>query len=182
MARFVAGPDLERKALELVTPQLLQVADRVVAEAKRLAPPTKAWISLRDGRVRDTHVEADQKQTDIPGNLRFKVTSMQWDIDNRGLGPHTWMQEPRDESSRAVANILNCRCKRVDDPEGIRKLISRSQPISGARTVTSVVVCEGHLVVQAEFGDRYDLGLAADGAHFMSGAAAVVAAELRARR
>lgn len=194
MARFVEAPDLLEKVARLVTPQIDDVAARVERAAKRNAPPTKDWVSKRDDRVRETHVEADLKQRGIPDNLRFKLTSMRWDQVHRGLGEHTFMVEPRDLSSMAWVNAgqqemethgmeNNCRCYVVRDPEGVAKLIGREQPIREGERITVKVVCEGHLVVQAEFGDRYpQFGLQAEGAHFMGAAAAQVAAELRARR
>ncbi|HET9656743.1 MAG TPA: hypothetical protein VFP72_15430, partial [Kineosporiaceae bacterium] len=148
--------------------------DRIISEvadrAKKHAPPGKLWRSKEDSRVRPTHVHAHGQV--VPGNLRFSVPSMQWDMEHRGLGPATFMRYPKDESSRAVVNIVNCRCVADDLPDHVKDMIRAEKArLEGAR-VHGKVIAEGPFVVQAEYGDVYPLGLVADGAFFMTRAAA----------
>ncbi|MFE2723902.1 hypothetical protein [Kitasatospora sp. NPDC059327] len=175
MARFEAVPGLEELVAAMVAPEIGRIADEVADRAKRLAPPTKQWVTVADDRVRHTHVQTEGQS--VPNNLRFKVPSMDWDRRHRGLGAHTYMKAPRDQTSRAVANIKNCRCHTMLDPVGISRGINSGPPIVAGNHVTVTVVCEGDLVVQAELGDVYPGGLVAAGAHFMARATRAVSAE-----
>ncbi|MFD7830701.1 hypothetical protein [Streptomyces sp. MJM8645] len=166
MARFEAVPGLEELVAAMVAPEVGRIADQVADRARRLAPPTKQWVTVADDRVRHTHVQTEGQS--VPNNLRFKVPSMDWDRKHRGVGEYTYMKAPRDESSRAVANLKNCRCTTTLDPKGVAHGINTGQPVTAGNRVTVTVVCEGDLVVQAEFGDVYPGGLVATGTHFMA--------------
>ncbi|WP_413100911.1 hypothetical protein [Streptomyces sp. Inha503] len=174
MAKFTPNPSLEALLARMITPYVQRIAHQVEVEAKRLAPPTKQWVTMADDKVRPAHLQA-QGQV-VPGNLRFKVNSMDWDRKHRGAGPNTYMLQPRDQSSRAVANLKNCRCTTVIDPEGIARNISTGQPIITGKKVTVTVTARGPMVVEAEVGTVYPGNLLADGTHFMAHAAAIVAA------
>jgi len=186
VAGFTLAPGLEAKVARMVTPAVVEIAREVERDAKELAPATKDWVSMRDARVRHTHVQADDdNNTDtrgIPDNLRFAIKSMQWDREHRGLGPMTYLRFPGDESSRAYVNLIHCRCRAEIDPDGIAKLISTEQPVVGRHEVTVKVVCEGNWVVASEFGTVYPGNLIAEPARFMGRAASQVAARRRARR
>ncbi|MFJ3793566.1 hypothetical protein [Kitasatospora sp. NPDC090091] len=175
MAEFTPVPGLEALVAAMIAPEVGEIADKVAAQARRLAPPTKQWITVGDDRVRHTHVQTEGQS--VPDNLRFEVPSMDWDRRHRGLGAHTYMKAPRDQTSRAVANIKNCRCHTTLDPAGISRGINSGPPIVAGNRVTVTVVCEGDLVVQAELGDVYPGGLVAAGAHFMARATRTVSAE-----
>jgi hypothetical protein len=99
MAKFIPEPGLEEKLALMVAPHVHRIAQQVELEAKRLAPPTKSWVTVADDRVRPTHVAA-QGQV-VPGNLRFAINSMDWDRQHRGVGDKTYMRAPRDQTSRA---------------------------------------------------------------------------------
>ncbi|MFC5886844.1 hypothetical protein ACFP0N_17900 [Kitasatospora aburaviensis] len=159
----------------MVAPEVGRIGDKIATQAKRLAPPTKQWVTVGDDRVRHTHVQTEGQT--VPNNLRFKVPSMDWDRRHRGLGAYTYMKAPRDQTSRAVANIKNCRCRTASDPAGISRGINTRPPVVAGNRVTMTVVCEGDLVVQAELGDVYPGGLVAAGAHFMAKAVSTVAAD-----
>ncbi|NEW73760.1 hypothetical protein [Streptomyces rhizosphaericus] len=174
MAKFTPNPSLETLLARMITPHVQRIAHQVEVEAKRLAPPTKRWVTMADDKVRPAHIQA-QGQV-VPGNLRFKVNSMEWDRKHRGAGPNTYMLQPRDQSSRAVANLKNCRCTAAIDPEGIARNISTGQPITTGKRVTVTVTARGPMVVEAEVGTVYPGNLLADGTHFMARAAAIVAA------
>ncbi|MFK0290739.1 hypothetical protein ACIQU6_09705 [Streptomyces sp. NPDC090442] len=174
MATFTLNPALETLLARMVTPDIQRIARQVEAEAKRLAPPTKRWVTVADDNVRPTHMQVQGQL--VPDNLRFTINSMDWDRKHRGIGPNTYMRQPRDESSRAVANLKNCRCTTAIDPHGIARNINTSQPNLTGKQVTVTVTAHGPMVVEAEVGTVYPGNLAAEGAHFMARAAAVVAA------
>ncbi|MFE2181346.1 hypothetical protein [Streptomyces sp. NPDC059455] len=174
MAKFTPAQGLEEQLARMLAPTVQRIAHQVEVEAKRLAPPTKRWVTVGDNKVRPTHVEAQGQE--VPGNLRFKINSMDWDIEHRGVGAHTYMLEPGDESSRAVANLKNCRCTTHNDPGGIARHINTGQPVVAGKKVTVTVSVQAPMVVVAEVGTVYPGNLRADGEHFMSRAAAIVAA------
>ncbi|MEU1592774.1 hypothetical protein ABZ468_07910 [Streptomyces sp. NPDC005708] len=174
MAKFTPAQGLEARLAAMLAPAVQRIAHQVEVEAKRLAPPTKRWVTVGDDKVRPTHVAAQGQE--VPGNLRFTINSMAWDMKHRGLGPKTYMRQPKDESSRAVANIKNCRCTTAQDPDGIARHINTSQPVVAGKKVTVTVSVQAPMVVEAEVGTVYPGNLPADGAHFMSRAAAIVAA------
>ncbi|MFZ3557211.1 hypothetical protein [Streptomyces sp. BH055] len=174
MAKFRPNPGLEAALARMIAPYVQRIAHEVEVEAKRLAPPTKRWVTVADDKVRPTHVEA-QGQV-VPGNLRFTINSMEWDRKHRGLGPNTYMQAPRDQSSRAVANIKNCRCSTAIDLDGIARNIVTGQPIITGKKVTVTVSVRAPMVVEAEVGTVYPGNLIAEGTHFMARATSAVAA------
>ncbi|WP_367041393.1 tyrosine-type recombinase/integrase [Streptomyces sp. Je 1-332] len=106
MAKFTPNPALEALLARMIAPNVQRIAHQVEVEAKRLAPPTKRWVTMADDKVRHTHIQA-QGQV-VPGNLRFRINSMDWHRKHRGVGPNTYMLKPRDQPSRAVANLKNC--------------------------------------------------------------------------
>ncbi|MDV6291269.1 hypothetical protein R2F25_38305 [Streptomyces sp. UP1A-1] len=174
MAKFTPAPGLEEQLAQMLAPAVHRIAQKVEIEAKRLAPPTKRWVTVGDDKVRPTHVEAQGQE--VPGNLRFTLNSMQWDMRHRGVGPHTYMTEPRDHSSRAIANLKNCRCSMHRDPDGIARHINTGQPVVAGKKVTVTVSVQAPGVVEAEVGTVYPGNLVAEGAFFMARAAAIVAA------
>lgn len=177
MATFRVAPGLEEQLALMIAPKVEDIARRVERHAKVLAPPTKKWITVADDKVRPTHVAAHGQE--VPDNLRFEINSMQWDRDHRGLGPITYMLEPRDQSSRAVANIKNCRCHAQSIADGISRNIRTLPPVVAGKKVTVKVVAEGKWVVPAEVGTVYPGNLEAKGAYYMARAAAMVAAASR---
>ncbi|MER6109381.1 hypothetical protein [Streptomyces hirsutus] len=173
-AKFTPARGLEEQLARMLAPAVRQIAVRVEVEAKRLAPPTKQWVTVGDDRVRPTHVKA-QGQV-VPGNLRFKINSMDWDKRHRGVGEYTYMLQPKDRTSRAIANIRNCRCTTHKDPDGIARHIRTGQPVVAGKKVTVTVSVSADQVVEAEVGTVYPGNLRAEGTFFMSRAAAAVAA------
>ncbi|MFE0422917.1 hypothetical protein [Streptomyces sp. NPDC058953] len=85
------------------------------------------------------------------------------------------MREPRDGTSRAVANIKNCGCTTVLS-DGIARNITTRLPVITGKRVTVTVTARAPLVVEAEVGTTYPGNLIAGGVHFMARAAAAVAA------
>ncbi|MFF4188100.1 hypothetical protein ACFYZ9_33390 [Streptomyces sp. NPDC001691] len=174
MAKFHVAPGLEQRLAQMIAPQVHDIARGVEREAKRLAPPTKRWVTVPDQHHHPTHIGANGQER--PDNLRFEINSMDWDMRHRGLGPVTYMNAPRDETSRAVANIKNCRCRTQSIPDGIARNISTQPPVVTGSTVTVKVVVQGDYVVEAEVGTVYPGNLTAPGTFYMARAAAAVAA------
>ncbi|MFD3815114.1 hypothetical protein ACFWRZ_08610 [Streptomyces rubiginosohelvolus] len=174
MAKFTANPALEQELAALIAPHIHEIGREVERQAKVFAPPTKRWITVADDHVRPTHVAAHGQE--VPDNLRFKINSMKWDRDHRGVGALTYMKAPRDESSRAVANIKNCRCHAQSIPDGISRNIRTLPPVITGSTVTVKVIATGEWVIPAEIGTLYPGNLEAKGAYYMARAAAAVAA------
>ncbi|MFD0351757.1 hypothetical protein ACFQ0M_48040 [Kitasatospora aburaviensis] len=92
MAEFTPVPGLENLVAAMVAPEVGRIGDKIATQAKRLAPPTKQWVTVGDDRVRHTHVQTEGQT--VPNNLRFKVPSMDWDRRHRGLGAYTYMKAP----------------------------------------------------------------------------------------
>lgn len=162
MGRFTAVAGLDEMVALMVAPDVRKYADRVKDNAQKLAPQAKTWVTVGDGKVRPTHVHAGADAAwnrDIPENLRFKLPSMTWDMtdeESNHLGADTWMQHPRDWSSGAVANILDCRCVAIYDKAIIRNSIrTEATRIEGAR-VSITVSATGNRIVASEFGEPYD--------------------------
>ncbi|MFF4739298.1 hypothetical protein ACFY2W_25945 [Streptomyces sp. NPDC001262] len=73
----------------------------------------------------------------------------------------TYMPLPRDESSRAVANLKNCHCTVHVVADGIARRIKIEAPVVAGARVTAKVVASGAWVVAAEVGTVYPGGLEA---------------------
>lgn len=182
MAEVHIARDLEQRLALAVAPIVHDVAKDAEKKAKSYAPATKVWVSRRDGRVRHTHDLADREHGEIPENARFKVKSMQWDRDNRGVGEYTYMRWPRDESSRAYVNLVHCRCVAVYKRGGMAESIEAGPVRVEGNVASNIVTAKGKYVLMAERGDFYPGDLIAEGTFFMSRAARDAAAESRARR
>src|SRR4051794_25020120 len=100
-------------------------AEEAARRARAAAPALKKWQTMEDSLVRHTHRKVNQQK--VPANLRFELESMEWDMQHRGLGPKTYMLFPRDETSRAVVNIINCRCRLVIDENGVGQYVKVTQ-------------------------------------------------------
>lgn len=177
MGEFRAVPGLDEMVAQMVAPEVRKVAESVHREARKGAPAAKRWVSMSDGKVRPTHVEAHGQQ--IPENLRYHVTSMEWDRQHRGVGPVTYMLRPKDDSSRAVANIKNCRCVSALDPTAIARRVKIGPTKVYGTEISIEVSCSFYKIVECEFGDSYTFGNVSPGTRFMGNAAARVAQQTR---
>lgn len=178
MAGFTVARNVEQRVAVMIAPAVERIAEEVATEGKRLAPAVKTWVSQRDGDVRDQHVEADGQT--VPVNVRFALTSYQWDIDNRGVGPKTYLLFPRDPSGLAHVAIVNCRCFTELNYEQIRAGIRVEQAVVTGKRVTATAVSEGEGVLEAEMGDAYDVLDESVGERYMGRAASTVARSRRA--
>ncbi|MFC8066089.1 hypothetical protein [Streptomyces sp. NPDC057293] len=48
MAKFTPTPGLEEQLAQMLAPDVRRIAQKVEVEAKRLAPPTKRWVTVGD--------------------------------------------------------------------------------------------------------------------------------------
>lgn len=200
MAGFKARKDLDEVVAHMIRPEVGRIAEEAGRVAKRHAPATKQWVSMRDGKVRDPHVHADGDT--LPDNLRFKLTAFAWDLEHPGAlpievekggtgnskwpdaqtvpGRHSYLRFPRDKSQGHLVQIINCRCQLEMDPEGVARMISVTEATVVGTKVSAKVVASGDYVVQAERGDVYEYDLIAEGEWFMR--KAVLEMGARARR
>lgn len=175
-AKFTPVPGLDEKVAWMVAPEVRKIAQQVERTARRLAPPTKTWVSMGDLAVRDTHRQAHGQE--VPENLRFEVPGTDWDVAH-GLSPGIdYMLEPKDTSSGLPADavqIVHCRCVAALNPLAIAdKITTGPAQVYGAQ-VRVVVSCTAFKIVECEFGDTTPTGIPMPGTHFMRRAAARVA-------
>lgn len=165
-ARFepVQGLD-EIIAQRIVRPQVVRALDMLEDEAKRRAPDTRVWVTMRDERVRPTHMDADGQT--IPANLRFKIGRPNMP------GSYELARHPRDEVLSA-GNAAKCRC---DDPT-IPHLLRESIHSTGVHVTGCVVHGEVETrfprAAESEFGTSGD-----EAAHYFTGALREVALRLK---
>ncbi len=195
MARFTPVPGLDEIVARMVAPEQRRFAERVEDTAKALAPPTKTWVHIGDGRVRTPHMAAGGQE--VPDNLRFDLTSFEWDVMHPAVGSlrkgtpggdgwagqmartapghTTWMLYPRDQTPAAFVQAVNCRCSTTLNPDGISKLISTEATTVVGTRITTTVAAVGKWVIEAEYGTVYPSmvgDLVAEGTFFMTKAAA----------
>jgi hypothetical protein len=181
------NPGLDERVARMVRAEVNHLANIVADTARRDAPPVKVWMSVRDERVRDTHVEADGQA--IPGNLHFKIPATErslpgqrrWDpadhprgdhgqfVDsghhdsgthNRGAG-YEWATRPRDPEL-SLANRIACRCQVSLIPLGLARTIHAHAALVTGTKVSATVDTRYPRAAESEFGTARD-----EGAHFM---------------
>ena len=141
-------------------PLVRRAVDMLEDEAKRNAPPVKVWVTMRDERVRPSHVEADTQA--VPENIPFKLTSANGGTD---LCDH-----PRDPNL-PIEQRIHCRCDDSTRLPLLRDSIhATTVRISGTR-VTGSVETRFPRAAESEY---------TDGGHYMSRALREVAARLKA--
>lgn len=180
-AKFTATPGLNQIVAAMCVDEVDAITRKVEATAKKLAPPTKRWISQGDHRVRTSHrmVEGDE----IPDNLRFTLMAFEWDVThpNRGgvtaslqrgtpggdgwagvpakyaPGASSYLLEPRDRTGEHFVQIVNCRCAMAIDPQGVARMVSRVRARVVGSHVKAKVVAQGKHVIGAEDGEVYPM-------------------------
>jgi hypothetical protein len=178
VARLVLRPDLDGfVAARLVPGEVDRLATAVMLSAQVRAPAGKVWITMRDERVRLTHVETDGQT--IPDNLRYRLRKGERgnDVDDeiREAG-HEFARAPRDPSL-SIGNRINCRCSSVPLPGAVGMTIRKDPApnIQGTR-VSQEVYTRFPRAAESENGTSQDRP-----ARFMGGAIDEVALMLRAQ-
>jgi len=194
-AEFHARSDLDQVVARMIVGEVRRVVNETTAEAKRQAPGTKRWRTMRDPYVRRTHRGVDG--TEIPENLRFEVQAYQWDLDHPGAviiqqnngghsngrgnspvapGQFSYMMEPGDTSPGHAVQVIHCRCRLERDPLGIAKMIGATEVIAEGTKVSGTVYADGKGVKGAEYGDAYPGGFVSPGTFFMRATVAAMGA------
>lgn len=167
VSRFEPAPDLDaRVAVLFARPNVERLNEAVRDIARAKAPDVRIWLTVRDERVRRTHVRTDGQT--IPDNLRFKLPVIS------GVG-HDLARHPRD-SNLPIAQRANCRCA---DPvlRGVLAATIHALPavLQGTRVVAQTET-RFPRAAESENGTTED-----QGAFFMRDALREVAARLNAR-
>lgn len=173
MTHFVPASDLDvTVARRIVAPRVERLLHRVEEEAQRLAPGAKVWMTVRDERVRPSHVYADGQE--VPDNLRFKLPKVNTgnDVNDIRAG-FDLARTPRDPDL-PIGNRINCRCEDIPVLDAIAREIHSTPVLVTGTKVRGQVVCTYPRAAEAEYGTDRDAG-----AHFMRGAINRVAAETR---
>jgi hypothetical protein len=188
MARLVSRPDLDAQIARTVGMRAVERLKRQVEHgAKARAPAAKVWMTVKDDRVRPSHVLA-HGQT-IPENLRYKLQAMIYVRKGRGPGGHAinpaggWeltplvdlARKPRDPSL-PIEQKAECRCESVIIVDGVARTIhSGPTEVAGTRARAEVYT-RFPRAAESEVGTEQDKA-----AHFMSGAVREARARLHAR-
>ena len=164
--RFEPAAGLDNEiARRFGVPAIRRALDMLQDAARANAPETRVWVTMRDERVRKTHVETDAQV--IPDNLRFKIPS------TKVPGQYDLARHPRDPALPADQRI-NCRCADPTLPHLLRESIHSTDPILEGPRVSGTVYTRFPRAAESEFGTSED-----EAAHFMTNALREVAARLR---
>ena len=165
MARLELRPGLDTEiATRIGVPAVRRALDMLQDEARRRAPAVKVWVTMRDERVRESHMKADTQT--VPVNLRFKLKRPSGAID---LARH-----PRDPNLPEDQRI-NCRC---DDPV-LPQLLADS--IHSTDVTLNGNIAAGSVETRFPRAGESEVGTSQDeGAYFMTNALREVAARLAA--
>lgn len=152
-------------AERFVKPRVDTALDMLLDSARSKAPATRAWVTMRDERVRQSHFDADGQV--IPANLRFRVPKP------NGQPGVELARHPRDPALSA-ANRYNCRCDDPTIPHLLRvSLVKKPATVVGTRVEGSVET-RFPRAAESEFGTSEDTA-----AHYMTNALREVAARLQ---
>lgn len=154
-----------RIAQRIVQPHVRRALDMLEDAARAGAPPTRVWVTMRDERVRKSHMDSDGQV--IPGNLRFRVPKAD------GTPGHDLARHPRDPNL-PPANRIGCRCADPTIPHLLAESIHKTEPSIIGTRVEGSVYTRFPRAPESEFGGDGD-----EPAHFMTNALREVALRLR---
>lgn len=148
VTRFQPAPGLdEAVAARLALPFVERLSQELLTVSRVYVPDAKAWITVRDERVRHTHIETDGQT--IPANLRYKVLS------TKGGDTYDLGRQPRD-TALPLPNRINCRCASVPLPGLLAATIHQVPTmLQGTRVVGGI---ESHFprIAESEVGTSGD--------------------------
>lgn len=174
VSRFVPAPDLDVRVAAMIRPRIDRLNEDVRDAARRRAPEVKVWMTMRDERVRRSHILTDGQA--IPENLRFKVPKVATgnDINDVRAG-FDLARQPRDPAL-PIGNRIRCRCEAVY-LMGVLAASIHSLPsvLQGTRVVAETET-RFHRAAESENGTSEDTP-----AYFMRDALREVAAQLNVR-
>lgn len=145
-------------------PRVDNALDMLRDAARTRAPGVRVWITMRDERVRRTHVDTDEQT--IPANLRFHVPK----TDGTGTEMGRFPRDP----ALHISNRANCRCHDESMSHPLRESIHRTPSMLSGTRVEGSVETRYPRAAESEFGTSED-----EAAHFMSGALEEVARRLQ---
>jgi hypothetical protein len=167
VTRFEPAPDLDaRVAREIALPNVERIRDQVRDAARANAPDVRVWLTVRDERVRHTHVETDGQT--IPANLRFRLPKV------NGVG-HDLARHPRDPAL-PIEQAINCRCEDPAVPGVLAGTIHSHPAVVEGSRVRAEISTDFPRAAESEVGTSED-----QAAHFFRNALREVAARLNAR-
>lgn len=171
VSRFEPAPGLdETVARRFAYPFVERLSEELLGPARRYAPDAKTWITMRDEKVRHTHIETDGQT--IPENLRYKVLS------TSGVG-NDLARKPRDPALPFL-NRVECRCESTPVPGLVAQSIRKMPTLLQGTRVSGGIETSFPRAAESEMGTSGDTA-----AHFMERALNEVAAahqNTRARR
>lgn len=126
--RFEAVPGLDEIiAQKFVAPAIEDIVQSIRDAAARRAPDGKTWATVRDERVRPTHVDADM--TLIPDNVPYVL--------HKERGGTETCDHPRDPSL-SPENRYNCRCQSLPVAGVVAASLHTETHVSGAQVTGRV--------------------------------------------
>lgn len=169
--KFQPGPDLDlRVARQHLAPRVDRAASAIRDEAQRRAPDAKVWVTMRDERVRATHVSADGQT--IPANVPYILAKPgRGNLESEMVGGDRDLgMRPRDPAL-SLGNRIRCRCESLPVPQAIARAIHR--------TPTQVVGPRVSATVEARFPRVVESEYAESGGGWFRGSVNAVAARMR---
>lgn len=167
VTRFEPAAGLDAAvAARILRPRVDRINEDVRDAARRLAPDVRVWLTVRDERVRRTHVKTDGQM--IPDNLRFKLPK------TIGVGVDL-AKHPRD-TNLPVAQRINCRCADPTIPGVLAASIHSFPAVLQGTRVVAETETRFPRAAESENGTSQD-----PAAYFMRDALREVAARLNTR-
>lgn len=165
MATFKAKPGLDAEVAQRFAVPAVRKAQSMLHDTARVnAPPVKVWVTMRDERVRRSHVDADGQE--IPENLRFRLRKA------AGAGVDL-ARAPRDPLL-PVDNRIQCRCDAPVLPQPLKDSIKADEVLIEGPRVTGKVYTDYPRAAESEYGTGDDAP-----AHYFTDALREVAARLQ---
>jgi hypothetical protein len=165
VSRFVPAPNLDATvAARYARPFVERLSGQMLRASRVYVPDAKVWVTVRDERVRHTHIETDGQT--IPENLRYKIPS------TKGAGTDLGRQ-PRDVAL-PLPNRINCRCASVPLPGLLAPTIHQVPTVLQGTRVTGGIESRFPRIAESETGTSGDTA-----ARFMGRAINEVAAANR---
>lgn len=167
VTRFEPAAGLDATvAVRIARPSVDRLNEAVRDVAQRLAPDVRVWLTVRDERVRTTHVKTDGQM--IPANLRFKMPK------TSGVGVDL-CRHPRDPSL-PTAQSINCRCADPTLPGVLARSIHALPAVLQGTRVVAQTETRFPRAAESENGTSED-----QAAYFLRNALREVGARLNAR-
>lgn len=135
VTRFEPARDLDAVvAAKLAFPFVNRLSEELLTPARAAAPDAKVWVTVRDERVRHSHVETDGQM--IPENLRYKVPKVNTGDDvNDVRAGFDLARQPRD-TNLPIGNRINCRCESIPLPGAIAASVVQMPTVLQGTRVT----------------------------------------------